>query len=328
MMLRSGLDLVSGLDAVAAQSNSPVLARILTKLRAAIQGGEALATAMARYKAFPPVAVQLVGVGEQTGSLSSVLEQAAEQMALRRASIVEVRTALAYPAVVATAAISIALYLIFGVIPELQKFLSAMGRKLPSMTQSLVDFALWCQLHGSSLVLGGIALPIAVLMLIQWPPARLAVDRWLLRMPLIGGILRLAGTATLANSLAVMIRSGIKLVEALAIAERLQSNRFLAEQVAAAGAAVTRGEDFSQSLAVRHGYMPMLTSMVAVAERTGELDTVLDEVARFCQGEMRARIKRLSMLVEPTIIVVAGGVVGYVYLAFFMALMSAGGHVK
>ncbi|MGN6544326.1 MAG: type II secretion system F family protein [Aureliella sp.] len=328
LMLRSGLDLLGALAAAADQSSSPALARILVRVGQSIKGGGALTTALARYAAFPPIAVQLIGVGEQTGSLDSVLEQAAEQMAARRASIAEVRAALAYPVLVATAAISIAVYLIFAVIPELQKFLSAMGRKLPRMTQSLVDLSLWCQLHGSSLVIFAVMSAMGLIVLTQWPPARMVMDRWLLRVPIIGGILRLAATATLAGSLAVMIRSGIKLVEALAIAERLQTNRFLAAQVVAAVEAVKRGKDFSQSLAARHGYAPMLPRMVAVAERTGELGAVLDDVAKFCQAELRAKIKRLSMLVEPAIIVLAGGIIGYVYLAFFMALMSAGGSVK
>lgn len=328
MMLRSGLDLLSALTAAADQSSSPALARILLRVREAIKSGEALATALGRCSAFPPIAVQLVGVGEQTGSLGSALEQAAEQMGLRRATVAEVRTALAYPFVVAAAAISIAFYLIFAVIPELQKFLNAMGRKLPWMTQSLVDLAQWCQLYGSSIIIFGVVLVIGLLVLTQWPAARMAIDRWLLRLPIVGGILRLAGTATLASALSVMTRSGIQLVEALAIAARLQRNRFLAAQTVAAVQAVKRGKDLSQSLAAGSGYMPMLASMVAVSERTGELDTVLDDVARFCQAELRAKIKWFSMLVEPAIIVVAGGVVGYVYLAFFMALMGAGGSVK
>jgi type IV pilus assembly protein PilC len=242
--------------------------------------------------------------------------------------VAEVRTALAYPTVVAVAAVSIAVYLIFAVIPELQKFLSAMGRKLPRMTQSLVDLALWCQVHGSAMLVCAVSMVIGLLLMMHWPPARRVFDRWLLRVPIIGGILRLSGTATLASSLSVMIRSGMKLVEALTIAERLQGNRYLAEHVQAARKAVVRGEGLSQTLAAPYGYMPMLSSMLGVAERTGEMDTVLDDVAKFCEVDLRARIKRMSMLVEPAIIVLAGGVVGYVYLAFFMALMSAGGNVR
>jgi type II secretory pathway component PulF len=328
MMLRSGLDLLSALESIKSQTTSAGMTRVLRSLTAALQSGQGLSAAMSRFAAFPPIAVQLVAVGEETGNLSRVLEQAAKHMAQRRTTLSEVRIALAYPAIVATAAVSIAVYLIFAVIPELQKFLNAMGRKLPRMTQTLVDMAQWCQLNGTTSLLCMVAVVTALMLLTQWPPARMLMDRWCLRLPVIGSILRLSGTATFASSLSVMIRSGIKLVEALSIAQRLQSNRFLASRVLSAREAVLRGEGLAEPLATRHAYVPMLTSMIDVAQRTGQLDTTLEDVSKFCEVELQGKIKRLSVLLEPAIIIVAGGIVGYVYMAFFMALMSAGGNMR
>ena len=327
MMLRSGLDLLNALKAIRGQT-SPALARVLSKMIPAISRGQGLAAAMSAVSVFPPIAVQLVSVGEETGKLGQVLEQAAKHIAQRRTAISEVRIALAYPIIVAIAAVSIAVYLVFAVIPELEKFLGAMGRKLPQMTQSLVDLSLWCKVNGATTLVATISAVMAFVLITQWPPGRMVLDRLYLRLPIIGSVLRLSGTAALASSLAVMVRSGIKLVEALKITERLQTNRFLAARVAAARHAVVRGEDFAAALAAPHSYMPMLTSMLDVAQRTGQLDATLDDVAKFCETELQTKIKRLSMLVEPAIIVVAGGIVGYVYMAFFMALISAGGHVK
>lgn len=328
MMLRSGLDLISALKTVQSQTESPALAAILSQMIAAIGGGESVTAAMARSAAFPPIAVQLASVGEETGKLGEVLEQAASHMAQRRAAIAEVRAALAYPVVVAVAALAIAVYLVFAVIPQLAKFLSAMGRKLPAMTQSLIDLSLWCQSHAATILVLLFATIAGAILALRWPPARLVIDRWSLRVPLIGSILRLSSTATLAGALAVMIRSGVQLVEALAVVQRQQTNRFLAKRLAAASQAVVRGEDLAQALTHRHGYAPMLPSMLEVAQRTGQLDATLDDVAKFCDAELKTKIKRMSMLVEPAIIIIAGSIVGYVYMAFFMALISAGGHVK
>ena len=328
MMLRSGLDLISALKTIKNQTGSPALARVISQMIPKIGRGQTLGSAMSQAAVFPAIAVQLVNVGEETGKLGQVIEQAAKHIAMRRTTVAEVRLALAYPVVVAVAAIAIAVYLVFAVIPELEKFLSSMGRKLPQMTQSLVDLSLWCQVNGGTTLVVMVSSLIGLILATQWPPGRMFIDGCCLRLPVVGGILRLSGTATLASSLAVMIRSGIKLVEALTITERLQSNRVLASRVAVARQAVVRGEDFSQSLATPHGYMPMLTSMLEVAQRTGQLDATLEDVAKYCEVELQTKIKRLSMLVEPAIIVFAGGIVGYVYMAFFMALISAGGHVK
>jgi type II secretory pathway component PulF len=328
VMLRTGLDLLSILGTLSQQSPSPAMTRVMLSLRAAVESGESLASAMHRQRCFPPMSVQLVRVGENTGSLADVLEQASEHMSQRRTAIAEVRMALAYPLVVGVAAVGIAVYLIFAVIPELKKFLNALGRKLPAMTQSLVDLAVWCQAHGPTLLLACVALVSAGCLLMLWPPGRLVIDRCLLRVPVVGSIVRLAGTATFASSLAIMVRNGVHLVEALRIAVQLQNNRWLARSLSDANQSVLRGESLARSLPVRGGFLPMLTSMVAIAERTGKLDDTLDEVARFCAADLRTRIKRMSLLVEPVIIIVAGGIVGYVYMAFFMALMSAAGHIQ
>ena len=328
MMLRSGLDLRGSLQTVVEQSTSLPLASALRAVIHAVENGHSLQDALSSTRAFPEIVVQLVGVGETTGSLSSVLERAARHMATRRTSINTVRVALAYPILVATAAVSIAVYLIVAVIPELQKMLMAMGRRLPRMTQSLLDLSGWLQVHGATCAVVILTMAAALLAICFWPPGRLVIDRCLLRMPLVGPILRLSGTATLASSLAVMIRSGTRLVDALTIARRLQANRALAMRVERAQQDVIGGQSLSRELASQPGYVPMLASMLNVAERTGQLEQSLEEVATYCDAELQNRIKRLSMMVEPAIIVFAGVIVGYVYMAFFMALMSAGGNIR
>lgn len=328
MMLRSGLDLRATLQTVLEQTTSPGLASALRSIIAAVEHGQTLKEAMSATRVFPEIVVQLVGVGETTGNLSQVLQRAAQHLAVRRNSINTVRMALAYPVLVATAAFSIAIYLVVAVIPELQKMLSAMGRRLPRMTQSLVDFSAWLHVHGPTCLVLACSLVGGLVALRYWAPGRLWMDRWLLRIPLIGSIIRLSGTATLASSTAVMIHSGTRLVEALTIAQRLQVNQVLAQRVQSSRSDVIRGESLSRELSRQPGFVPMLGSMLQVAERTGQLEQSLEEVATYCDGELHSRIKRLSILVEPAIIVLAGVIVGYVYMAFFMALMSAGGNIR
>lgn len=328
IMLRSGLNLLSAIESLQPQVESIAFAAILDTIRARVARGDSLAKSIEAHPVFPQIVVQLIGVGEQTGNLEQVLEQSAKYMTQRLTAINEVRVALTYPVIVAIAAIVIAGYLTFAVIPELQKFLGAMGRKLPRMTQSLVDFAQWFQINGGTVCVALVSLIVGLVFVAKWPPGRLWIDRWLLRIPVIGNVLRLSGTATLASALSVMLSSGIKLVEAIDLARRLQTNRFLSGLLTNASDSIVRGKALAPTLAAREGFSPVLSSMVAIAERTGHLDTTLDEVANFCNTELKTKIKRMSQLVEPAVIVVAGGIVGYVYIAFFMALMSAGGNFR
>ena len=328
VMLRSGLSLLEALKTVAQQARFQPLRRVCESVAESIQEGQSFADALAEHKSIPMVVVQLVRVGEATGNLDLVLDRAASQIRTRRQNINSLITALAYPAFVAVAAIAVAIYLIVVVIPELQKFLSAMGKRLPRMTQRLLDVAEWVQVNGVSTVVFIAIVLLTVVLVYLWPPGRYQIDRFLLRIPVIGYVLRLSGTVTFSSSLSVMVRSGITVLDALRTVEQLHGNRFLASRVAAARDAVIQGEALSEPLAVRYAHMPMLASMVAVAESTGQMDEVLDSVARFHESQLQSAIKRLSALVEPAVIVVVGGIVGYVYMAFFVALFSAGGNLQ
>jgi len=157
------------------------------------------------------------------------------------------------------------------------------------------------------------------------PFGRLMVDRRLLRVPIIGKLLRLAGTATFARGLGILVQSGITLLEGLRTVEELLQNRYLAGRVTAARQAVMQGGTLAEPLSAEKAFSPLLARMVAVGESAGTIDEVLDEVARFHEAQMQSAIRQLSAIVEPAIILVVGGIVGFVYIAFFMALFAAGG---
>jgi type IV pilus assembly protein PilC len=328
MMLRSGLKLLEALKALQMQCQHLKLCRVIDSIQQDVSKGDSLSTSLARHSVIPQIVVQLVGVGEQTGNLAHVLEKAKEYVSQRRKMTTEVRVALAYPAVVTFAALSIAVYLITAVIPELQKFLNAMGRKLPAMTQSLVDLAQWFELNGVALLVTSSISLASIAVVLYWRPGRYWVDKYVLRAPIIGGVLRLSATASLANSLAMMTQSGIRLVDAVKISTQMQKNSYLAHLLDGAYESIMRGHALSPALTTKDGFTPILASMIEVAERAGQLDQTLAEVAGYCDSELKTKIKRLGQMVEPTVIVLAGGIVGYVYVAFFMALMSAGGNFR
>ena len=149
-----------------------------------------------------------------------------------------------------------------------------------------------------------------------------------LRIPLLGTLIRLAGTITFASGLAALLQSGIRILEGLRTAERLQRNRHLAPQVTAARDAIMHGGNLATPLSTPGAFMPMLSRMVAVGESAGTFDEVLAEVAQFYEAQLQSKIRQLSVIIEPVIIVVVGGIVGFVYIAFFMALFAAGGAAR
>lgn len=324
-LLRSGLTLLSALRLVAEQAERGRLRRVWEDVVVTIEGGRSFADALAQHPCFNRLVVQLVSVGEQTGHLGPVLERAALALEKKRTLRAGLLTTLMYPTIVFLLAIGLAVYMVLGVLPKLQVFLRAMGKKLPPMTQRLLDISDWIQINGVTTVIIAVALLITLVMLFLWPPARAVIDALALRIPLIGKAFRTAGTALFATSFSALLSSGVTLMEALRVTERLMGNRRLASIVTHAREQVMQGEPLARHLDRPHGFMSMLPRMVAVGESSGTLDNVLDEVARFHEAQLDRLIKRLSALIEPAVIVTVGTVVGYVYISFFMALFAATG---
>ena len=166
---------------------------------------------------------------------------------------------------------------------------------------------------------------VALVVLYKLPRGRLAMDGLLLRVPLIGKLLRLSATAMFARSLGLLIESGVTLLDGLQTVENLIANRALAAQIAMVRHVVLQGGTLAAPLITKSSFMPMLGRMCAIGEETGTLDPVLKEVATFHEKQLDALVRRLSVLIEPAVIVVVGGIVGFVYIAFFLALFSLAG---
>jgi len=328
-MLRGGLGLLEALRTVADQARRPSVARLWRGVAERIEQGSSLAGALvAQGKVFSPHVVQLARVGEATGELDAALSLAAAQLERSRHLRFTVLNALAYPATVMALAGGVAGFLVMAVIPKIQRYLGGRGRSLPAMTQSLLDVSAALQRHLPLIAVAVVASAVALWAVRRWPAGRLASDRWLLRFPVVGSILRTAGTASVARALGSQLSSGVPLLEALDTAARLPSNTALGARLTAARDVVLRGGSLAAGLSGGREFMPMLPRMLAVGESAGTLSQVLDEVARFHESQLLAAVRRLSALIEPAVILIVGGIVGFVYIAFFLALFSLAGRVR
>lgn len=325
-MLKSGLSILLALETVAAQSRRPRAARVWLDIRERIQRGESLGDAMEHHRRiFGPYLVQLVRVGEHSGEMDVALNRAAEHLASHRDIRMMVVNALIYPLLTIVMAIGVSVYLIVGVIPKVAEFLESSGASLPAMTQSLLDLANWIQANGLS-TLGIVAAVVAAFLLVRHTrEGREFLDAAALRIPPFGRVLRLSGTAVFARGLALLVESGISLLDALRVVALLLTNRRLSRRIEEAAEAVVRGGSLATALESAPEFLPMLSRMTAVAESTGTLAETMAEIAAFHERMLVLTIKRLSSAIEPVVIVLTGLVVGYVYISFFMALFSMAG---
>jgi type IV pilus assembly protein PilC len=322
-MLHSGLSLLMALRTVGEQARRPRAAAMWRTMAECIERGSTLSEALERNtKRFPPYVVQLVRVGENSGELDRMLTRAAEHLEQSRNLRLMLMNALTYPVIVLTLAVGVSSFMILKVIPKIQVFLAASGRSLPPMTRRLLDVSDWLRAYMPWLGLWALALAVAVCALHRWPPGRRAMDGLWLRLPVVGSVLRLAETAVFARGMGILLESGVALLDSLRTVENLVGNRAVAGRVAEARIAVTRGETLASGLTGKREFLPIVSRMVAVGEATGTLGRTLSDIARFHEAQLLVTIRRMSILIEPVMILVVGGMVGFVYISFFVALFS------
>ena len=325
-MLRSGVTLLKGLATVQDQAFSPRAKRTWKLVKERVFQGGGFAEALGEQpRRFGEIVVRLSEVGEKSGELEHAVTRAADQMESRRSLRTAVVNALLYPVLAVVMATGVSVYLVVAVIPKVSEFLQSGGAELPPVTQALMDFSAWVNLNGP-MVLAALGCAVAAWFAVRLHDGgRELEDALLLKLPVAGRILRLSGTALFARSMQIMTESGVPLLDALATGSRLMTNRRFRRRAAAAHDSVMRGQTLADSLAPAVEFMPMLPRMAAVGEVSGSLPEAFGETARFHEMLLAIAIKRFGMLIEPVMIVVTGGIVGFVYIAFFMALFAIAG---
>ena len=321
-MLRAGLPLLPALRTAADQARTRRAARVWNALADRIESGLSLTESATALRALPPYVLALVRVGEQSGELDSALLRAADHIQRHRATRALLINALLYPIIVLLLTAGVTAFMVVKVIPEVEEFLRQGDAALPPVTQMLLDATHAIRLYAPTTFLVLLALVVLVILLRLRPAGRAATDRLLLRVPLIGPMIRLAATASLARGLSILLDSGISLLDALDAASHLLSNHHLRRRVLDARSAVLRGATLADALAAAPEFLPMLHKMTAVGETTGTLAPALAETATFHETLLLASVRRASALIEPILILVVGLIVGFVYTAFFMALFS------
>ncbi len=324
VMLRSGISLLDALNQTIRHCRIGAR-KTWERIAKCIQQGSSLTDALQEHSVFSNFTVQLVHVGEQTGHLHTVMDQAAEEMKASRKIRKQILTALRYPAFTLLFAIGLVVFMLTSIIPEIKKLLQIMGKPMPPITQALINVSDWFMANGLGIGIVSIASLAGFILLYHWPPSRRWIDRLSLRLPVIGHVLRLSGTVVFARAMGLLLRSGVVIVEALETMEKLHVNKYLASRVGIARKRVMQGSSLADPLQFPAGYMPLMLNMIMVGESSGTLDEILLEMTEYHDELLQQAIARLTGLVAPVMTIFVGGLVGFVYAAFLVAMFSAAG---
>jgi type IV pilus assembly protein PilC len=324
VMIDAGLPLVQCLEILAGQQENKVFQKVLTGTRAAVEGGSTLSAAMRQYeKVFDALYVNLVEAGETGGILDTILQRLSsyieKNVKLKRA----VKSALVYPIAVLTVAAGVIILLLWKVVPIFTTLFVGLGVALPLPTRIVIGLSNFVGSIFGLLILVAIAgIIIGLNVWYKTPAGRMAIDRTILHLPLVGLLLRKIAVARFTRTLGTLISSGVPILEGLEITARTAGNAVIEKSLMEVRKGLEAGRNLSDPLKETNVFPGMVTQMIGVGEQTGAMDAMLQKIADFYEDEVDAAVKDLLAAMEPLMIVVLGVVVGGIVISMYLPLFS------
>jgi len=322
-MINAGLPLVQALDILARQSDNKNLAAVTRAVVYDVESGATVADAMRNHpKAFSDLYVNMVAAGEAGGILDTILNRLAEFLEKNDALVRKVKGAMIYPAVIMGVAVLAVVILLWKVIPVFREMFASVSLELPLPTKIVIGMSDFLMAYWWALIGGGALLVVAVQRYYATSDGKLQIDRMLLKVPVIGDVLRKSAVSRFTRTLGTLISSGVAILDGLEITARTAGNRVVHDAILQSRASIAGGDTIAAPLAKSQVFPPMVISMIAVGEQTGGLDTMLSKIADFYDQEVDAAVGALISVLEPVMIVVLGVVVGGMIVAMYLPIFD------
>jgi general secretion pathway protein F len=322
-LLQAGVNLVESLSAVFDQTENQKLKLVVSQVKQRVNEGSSLADAMAQHtKVFPDLYCNMVRAGESSGALDVVLTRLAdftENQAKLRSKIIGTLT---YPAIMVMVGMGILGILMVVVIPKITKIFADRKATLPIPTKILLGIANFVRDYWWLLFL---LMIIGVFLLIKYigtKRGRIRWDRFKLDMPIAGKIIRMLSIARFSKTLSTLLKSGVPLLSAMSIVRSIVNNQILAKAIDDARESIKEGESIAAPLRRSGEFPPLVIHMIAVGERSGQLEEMLNSVAVSYQDQAETRINSLTTLLEPLMIVFMGGAVGFMVFSILLPILQ------
>jgi type IV pilus assembly protein PilC len=324
VMIDAGLPLVQCLEILAGQQENKTFQKVLTGVRSSVEGGASLANSMKQFeKIFDPLYYNMVDAGETGGILDTILQRLAsyieKNVKLKRA----VKSAMIYPIAVLGIAGSVITLLLWKVVPIFTQLFNGLGVDLPLPTRVVIALSNFVgSIYGLTIL---VAMVGGVFALKTWygtPQGRMALDTIVLKIPLVGPLMRKIAVARFTRTLGTLISSGVPILEGLDITARTSGNAVVEKAIIQTRKAVEAGRSLVDPLKETDVFPGMVTQMIGVGEQTGAMDAMLQKIADFYEDEVDAAVKDLLTAMEPLMIVVLGVVVGGIVVSMYLPLFS------
>ena len=322
-MINAGLTMLRALNILSEQTASPVLAKAVETVRTDVETGASLSQALSRHpKIFSKLFVSMVRAGETAGVLDQVLLQLAVTLERQAALRSKVRSAAAYPVAVLFLVSGIATAMLIFVVPMFKSMYKQVGGKLPAPTLMLISVSHIFSSYFPFVIAFIVGTVVGTRRFVRTPRGRMLWDTIKLRVPIFGRVVHRTALSRFAHTLAVLLKSGVPILESLEITSDTVNNAVMAEAIKDAQTGVRGGDTVSRPLANHPTFPSMVTQMMAVGEETGALDEMLDKVGSFYDQEVESLVDGLTSLIEPLLIVIMGGMVGGMVICLYLPMFN------
>ena len=322
-MINSGLPLVQALTILAEQTDNKALAEVTKKVVFDVESGNTVADALSKHpRAFTNLYVNMVAAGEAGGILDTILMRLATFLEKNDALVRKVKGAMIYPTVImSVAAIAVVVLLIF-VIPVFESMFASVGLALPLPTRIVIGASRFLKSYWWMVLAVGVSGGYFLKKYYASNNGKLVIDRLMLKMPVLGDVLRKSAVSRFTRTLGTLISSGVSILEGLEITAKTAGNRVIQDAIMESRSSIAGGDTIAQPLQKSKVFPPMVISMIAVGEQTGGLDEMLSKIADFYDEEVDAAVSNLLSLLEPIMIVFLGVVVGGMVVAMYLPIFD------
>ncbi len=324
-MINAGLPLVQCLDILSKQTEKENFRNVIAQVMRDVEAGTTLAEALGKKehaKVFDELFVNMVEAGEAGGILDNILQRLATYIEKAEALKRKIKGAMVYPAVVMSVAVLATTFMLIFIIPTFARMFTGFGADLPLPTKIVMGLSTFLRSYWWVLLGIVVAGAFAFQRYYATEKGHMNVDRMMLRIPVLGEVLRKGAVARFTRTLSTLISSGVPILNGLEITARTSGNRVIQEAIMAARASIREGETISAPLRQSTVFPQMVVQMIAVGEETGALDDMLGRIADFYDDEVDTSVDSLTSLIEPVMIVFMGGIVGGMVIAMYLPMFK------
>ncbi len=329
-MIDAGLPIVQCLDILSTQAENKHFGKILGQVKAGVEGGLTLSDSLRKHpKIFDQLFVNLVAAGEAGGILDTILQRLSTYMEKSMKLKRRVKGAMTYPISVLVIASIVVAILLTKVVPVFEKmFKDFGGGKLPAPTQFVIDMSHAMVQYLPYIIGTLVVLFVGIKMVLRTKRGRLAFDGALLKLPVLGPVLRKVVVARFTRTMGTLLGSGVPILDAMEIVAKTAGNTVVQDGIMYVRSKISEGKDLATPLMETGLMPPMVVQMIAVGEQTGALDQMLTKIADFYDEEVDVAIAAMTSLIEPAMMVFLGGVIGGLVVAMYMPIFEMAGNIK